>query len=61
MFPQANKNKYVANIWLNGKQIYLGYYNTPEEAFTAYQLAKIEYHPTSPDAQQYMRELTLAG
>lgn len=54
-------NKFMAYIWINNKRLYLGYFATAEEAFLAYQLAKIEHHPTSPIAQQYLRELTLAG
>lgn len=59
-FDKRNK-KYKAGIKINGKQIHLGYFDTASEAFTAYMLAKIEYHPTSPIAQEYLRELTLAG
>jgi len=59
-FHKAAK-KYVAQIWLNGKPNYLGIFSTAEDAFLAYQLAKIEHHPTSPDAKEYLRELTLAG
>lgn len=55
------RNKYHAQIALNGKRIFLGYYPTAEEAFTAYMLAKIEHHPSSPIAQEYYKELTLAG
>lgn len=54
-------NKYKAEISLNGKRIYLGYYPSAEEAHVAYMLAKIQHHPTSPIAQEYIRELTLAG
>lgn len=53
--------KYVAYIVINKKQINLGYYTTAEEAYLAYMLAKIKHHPTSPIAQEYLRELTLAG
>ena len=53
--------KYRAQIRINGKCISLGLYITAEEAFTAHMLAKIQCHPTSPIAQQYLRELTLAG
>lgn len=53
--------KYRSQIQNAGNNIYLGLFNTPEEAFLAYQLAKIEHHPTSPIAQEYLRELTLAG
>ena len=38
------KDKYVAQLNKgNGKQIYLGSYSTPEEAFQAYKQAKEEY------------------
>lgn len=55
------RNKYKAQIRVNGNHIHIGYYSTAEEAFLAYQLAKIKYHPSSPDAQQYLRELTMVG
>lgn len=54
-------NKYKANIKGNSKNIHLGLFNTAEDAYLAYMIAKIELHPTSPIAQQYIRELTLAG
>ena len=38
------KNKYVAKISVNGKRIYLGYFNTALEASQAYEQAKIKYH-----------------
>lgn len=55
------RNKYMANIGVNGKRTHLGLFPTAEQAFTAYMLAKIQYHPSSPDAQQYLRELTIVG
>lgn len=55
------KKKYMAKIKVGDRQIYLGLFDTTEEAFLAYQLAKIQYHPTSPIAQEYLRELTMAG
>lgn len=61
VYFNKQRNKYEANICLNGKQTFLGYYPTAIEACTAYMIAKIKYHPSSPDAQQYLRELTLAG
>lgn len=54
-------NKFMACIHANDKRIYLGYYATDEEAFRAYMLSKIKYHPTSPAAQEYLCELTMAG
>lgn len=51
--------KYRARIEVDDKDIYLGYFNTAEEAYRAYQLAKIKYHPNSPIAQQYRKELGL--
>ena len=52
--------KYMAQIVVNGKNIFLGLFDTAEEAFTAYMLAEIQYHPTSPGARAYFKELTLA-
>jgi hypothetical protein len=39
-----NGGKYRAKIWLNGKQIYLGGFDTPEEAHAAYVAKKRELH-----------------
>lgn len=58
-FKQANK--WASRIYVNSKEIHLGYFDSPEEAHLARMLAKIEHHPTSPDTQEYLRELTLAG
>jgi hypothetical protein len=38
------KNKWIAQIKLDYKNIYLGSYNTEEEARQAYLLAKEKYH-----------------
>jgi len=38
------KNKYIANIHINGKTIYLGIYETEAEASNAYQQAKLIHH-----------------
>lgn len=54
-------NKYQAQITVDSKVIHLGFFDSKEEAFLAYQLAKIKYHPTSPIAQEYLRELTYAA
>lgn len=53
--------KFKAYIMVDNKEIYLGLFDIVEEAFLAYQLAKIKYHSTSPIAQQYLRELTYAA
>jgi hypothetical protein len=36
--------KWMAYITLNGKKMYLGYYNTEAEAATSYAVAKVKYH-----------------
>lgn len=61
VYWDKHAKKYKAQIMLNNKQIHLGYFTTPEEAFLAYQLAKIEMHHSSPIAKEYLKELTLAG
>jgi len=38
------KGKYKAQIMVNGKYIFLGYYDTEEEASNAYQSAKLVHH-----------------
>jgi hypothetical protein len=38
------KNKFASNIWLNGKQKYLGKFDDIELAELVYQEAKIKYH-----------------
>ena len=43
-YRKAN-NKYQAQIRVNGKHIFLGYYDTAEEARAAYLKAKPIYHP----------------
>lgn len=53
--------KYRVHITVDMKQIFIGIFDTLEEASVAYMTAKIQYHPTSPIAQEYLRELTLAG
>jgi len=39
-----NHGKWGAKICLNGQQIHLGYFNTPDEAHNAYTNAKLIYH-----------------
>lgn len=40
--------RYQAKIMIGGKRVYLGYYDTPEEARAAYLRAKTQLHPTAP-------------
>ena len=43
---QRNTTKYRARIYTGNKQTLLGYFNTPEEAHRAWQVAKITYGET---------------
>lgn len=61
VYFDKRSGKYKSHITVHGQTIYQGMYPTAEEAYRAYQLAKIKYHPTSPIAQEYLRELSLAG
>lgn len=40
-----HNNKWQAKIGVKGKQIYLGNFKTPQEAYAAYLCAKREHHP----------------
>ena len=44
--------RYGANIRVNGKQIYLGLYDTPEQAHAAYLEAKANLHTFNPVPRQ---------
>jgi len=44
-YYDKQRNKYQAKINIKRKQIYLGYYDTAEEARAAYLKAKPIYHP----------------
>jgi hypothetical protein len=44
----VRKNKFHAAIKVNGKQMHLGYYDTPEEAHKVYLRAKHKYHEYHP-------------
>jgi hypothetical protein len=47
------ENGYVSRININGKRIYLGYFNTPEEAFHAYKTEKEKYIKEVADKWKY--------
>lgn len=51
--------KYQARIRVNNEPINLGLFDTAEEAFRAYMLAKLEHHPSSPAAPAYYRRLII--
>ena len=40
-----NNGRWRAQIWLNYKKTHIGYFDTPEEAHTAYLAKKKELHP----------------
>lgn len=44
MRDRPRPNRFSARIQVNGKQIHIGLYFTPEEAFEAYKKAAIKYH-----------------
>lgn len=48
--------KWRTEIWVDNRKIHLGYFEDFEEAVQARKLAKIRYHPSSPDAQKYVSE-----
>lgn len=51
------REKYLVTIRSNNTQNHIGYYLTFEEAVLAAKMAKIQYHPTSPQAKEYAEEL----
>ena len=40
-----NGTRFRAALWLDGKRIHIGYFDTPEQAHKAYVEAKRKYHP----------------
>jgi hypothetical protein len=48
VYKNQNANTWYSKIEINGKQIRLGIFKTPEEANIAYKKAKLIYHPTAP-------------
>lgn len=53
--------KYRVGIRADNETHHIGYYDTLEEAIHAAKLAKIKYHPTSPQAMEYLRELSISN
>lgn len=53
----TGRGRYMVKIKINNKTKFIGRYNSYEEAVLAAKLAKIQYHPTSPDAKKYAEEL----
>lgn len=47
-YLKKRMGKFQSQIAVGGKNIYLGHYDTEEEAREAYLEAKAKYHPTSP-------------
>jgi hypothetical protein len=41
---KRNENKFYSSIRVNNKDIHLGYFNNPHDAYQAYLQAKIKYH-----------------
>lgn len=52
----APLQKWVSRIKVNNRTLHLGYFENLEDAVKARKMAKIKYHPTSPEALQYVRE-----
>lgn len=52
----ARCQKWRAEIRVNSRLIFLGYFENFEDAVEARKEAKIRYHPSSPEAQKYANE-----
>lgn len=52
-----NSKRYHVRIQVNNKRIHIGLFSNYDDAIHAAKLAKIQYHPTSPDAKKYALEL----
>lgn len=46
VFRKKKTNKFTSSIYVSGKSIYLGTFNTPEEAYSAYCEAAKNHHGT---------------
>jgi len=49
----ARYQKWLAYITIDNRNIHLGYFTEFEDAVYARKMAKIKYHPTSPEAQKF--------
>lgn len=61
VYWHTQARKWHARIKVNGQRIHLGLFEDFEEAVQARKLAKIRYHPTSPEASRLIRELFPCG
>lgn len=57
----THHQKWKVEIRLNNRRIHIGYFEDFEEAVQARKLAKIKYHPTSPEAFKFAVELFPCG
>lgn len=53
--------KYRVRIEVSNKPIHIGYYSSYEESVLVAMIAKIEHHPSSPQAKEYFKELTYSS
>lgn len=53
---ETQRKKWMAQIRVDKRQKFLGYFDDFEDAVEARKMAKIKYHPTSPEAQKYRNE-----
>lgn len=61
VYWDTQARKWHTQIWVNNRLIYLGLFEDFEEAVQARKMAKIKYHPSSPEAARYVRELFPCG
>lgn len=57
VYWNTQRQKWYAQICVDGKNSHLGYFEEFEDAVEARKMAKIEYHPSSPEAFEFALEL----
>lgn len=57
----AQHQKWRTQICIDNRNIHLGYFKDFEDAVQARKMAKIKYHPTSPEAFEFSLELFPCG